>query len=268
MGIIRLDICNLIAAVEIPNRLTFYKTIQSRYRKFHCLPDVKHEDIFLSLQVKPFGNNYKPGISSFNKGWNIRGQGFDCMMSCDNGRFRVTGCVWGSIYSFDTLLRLVLLQALSLKNGFLVHACGLGIGNNGYLLPGASGRGKTTLARKSPQSSILSDELVCVRLIKGKPMILSTPFWGEFRAPSKPFGKPLRRIYFLHKGSRLKVTELSKGDAIKTMLKLILFFSDATESTESLLKTARQCIMKIPCYNIWLAKKSSYESIKRVISGE
>ncbi|MBI4834758.1 MAG: hypothetical protein HY811_08080 [Planctomycetes bacterium] len=268
MGIIRLNICNLIATAEIPNESRLAKTIRERYSNFHLTCATTRADIVISCLVKSSGNSYRPAILPSGTGWDIRGPGISCQMSRANGRFYVKGEVRGNIYSFDTLLRLALLQVLNLKNGFLIHALGLGIGNNGYLLPGESGRGKTTLAKKSPQSVVLSDELVCMRIMNGKPIILSTPFWGEFRAPGEPFGKPLKGIYFLHKSNIIKVEKLPKGDAVKEMLKLVLFFSRDKLSTERLLKTVRQCIMETPCYNIWLAKKSSYESIKRVISGK
>jgi alpha-D-ribose 1-methylphosphonate 5-triphosphate synthase subunit PhnL len=68
---------------------------------------------------------------------------------------------------------------LLLEDGFLVHACGLAIDNHGVLAIGRSGSGKSTLARMFPPDSVLSDELVALRMLDGKPTLCSTPFAGE-----------------------------------------------------------------------------------------
>jgi len=69
--------------------------------------------------------------------------------------------------TLDSLLRVALTLALLPSRGLLVHAASLARGGRGYLFPGVSGAGKTTLTRLSAGATPLSDELSIVTLGDG-----------------------------------------------------------------------------------------------------
>ena len=174
-----------------------------------------------------------------------------------------------NIYQFDTLLRLLYSHFLIKDGGFLIHACGINHKNNGYLFAGKSGSGKTTLARKSPFLNVLSDELVGLRLTGGKPLLMGTPFCGEFRKGGQPVSCVLNGIYFLNKDASPKLIPLPPSLALKKLFKLMLFFdkgSDSVINTQKLLRLAGRYLLNKKTYQINLAKKTSYKTILKMIS--
>src|SRR5439155_20978166 len=114
-------------------------------------------------------------------------------------------------------------------------ACGLKRGDDGMLLPGVSGAGKTTLARKvRAVEDILSDELVPIRrLADGSWRIYASPFWGEFgKGRGSLSACRLAGVGFLEKGDRLSVEPLAPGDAAQRLLETMLCFEQSGNAVE------------------------------------
>jgi hypothetical protein len=264
MAKITIILCDIVIAINLPQKSLLYKNILVRYKNFIILPK-KKENIFLNIKIANSYHNQTPRIDTLGKEVGIKGPGLKCVFQRKSNILSGKAEINDNIYSFDTLLRLILSQALLEKKGFLVHACGLSIGNKGMLLPGKSGRGKTTLSRKMPNNKIFSDELVCLRHYEKKPYLISTPFWGEFGTPGINFRQKLNGIYFLNKKSRNKISSMSKDEALKALLKLILFFSDNPTDIQILLKLSSECIMNTSCYRIYLTKKIDYAGLKKLI---
>lgn len=89
-----------------------------------------------------------------------------------------------------------------LGRGALVHALGLDLGGRGLLLPGSSGRGKSTLAGLFGLDEMLSDERpALVRGPDGRLEVHGTPWRGTARRIG-PGGAPLAAIVLLgpHEG--------------------------------------------------------------------
>ncbi|MBI4713275.1 MAG: hypothetical protein HY762_08270 [Planctomycetes bacterium] len=166
-----------------------------------------------------------------------------------------------NIYQLDSLLRKRYAEALLDRGGFMLHACGISEGRNGYLFAGQSGSGKTTLARKSSPGRVLSDELVAVRVKGNRVFISGTPFLGEFKDGGQPIEKPLRAIYFLSKGDSLKLSRISTSECLKRMLKLVFFFSKDAVDTGKLLKLLKTAVSNLTPYEIRLTRQASYKRI-------
>ncbi len=84
-----------------------------------------------------------------------------------------------------------------LRGGALVHACGLDLGGRGLLLPGSSGRGKSTLAAALPPELALSDERPALAPDPhGRPAVWGTP-WRGTAARARPGAAPLAGLAFL-----------------------------------------------------------------------
>lgn len=96
------------------------------------------------------------------------------------------------------LFHLLLISRLAQGYGVLIHACGIDDRGRGYLFPGSSSHGKTTMARIWRKNAvILNDERVVLRQNNGKLWIYGTPWHGEFNGIS-PGGVPLEKIFFLN----------------------------------------------------------------------
>lgn len=281
MHLINLSICNINVQTRLDSSKKFYPIIQDRYRNFLIPSDPsakaerrwagkKSVDVSLKLKtssVRPnngFSNN-QPVVLPDKNGWLIKDSGFHCKLSNKNGLLVGSGTLQEDIYTFDSLLRVLWTQVLLMKHGFLVHACGIRNGSEGYLFPGSSGRGKTTLARKAPRSNVFSDELVGIVVTNKRCLIMGTPFWGEFQQGGTPIIQSLKGTYFLEQSKYIKITEMSPQVAMRNLLKCVLFFSHAPTGIKKLLGLVKQCVSHIPNYKIHLSKKSHYNDIIKTI---
>jgi len=261
---INLSICDIIISIELPANSRLYLNVPARYKNFIASEKGK-SGIYLDIKIAGFSRSQIPGINTVKNETIIKGPGLRCILKRKKNAIYGKAIIRDNIYSFDTLLRLILSQTLLEKKGFLVHACGLYLENKGILLAGKSGSGKTTLSKKMPENKVLSDELVCIRHYGETPYLTATPFRGEFGTPGINFRQKLNAIYFLNKESRNRIKSIPKDVALKCLLKLILFFSDNPTDIQILLKSASKCIMHMPCYNIYLTKNIDYAGLRKLI---
>jgi hypothetical protein len=137
-----------------------------------------------------------------------------------------------SPFSLDCILRVLWATLLPSAGGMLVHSCGLRHAEVAVVFPGASGVGKTTLARKAPDADdVLSDELCVIRRADDGWRVHGTPFWGDFaRGGVSMRSWPLRTLAFLAQAPRdtVTMTPIVSGEA--TFRLLGCFLSFATDS--------------------------------------
>jgi hypothetical protein len=106
---------------------------------------------------------------------------------------------WEIPYPLDQLL---LVPALALRGGVLLHACGAVVSNRGLVFAGHSGDGKTTLAGllSSEGTELLSDERIAIRETERGFVACGTPWPGEGNVVSNA-AHPLAGMFVLRKGT-------------------------------------------------------------------
>lgn len=130
-------------------------------------------------------------------------------------------------YSLDCVLRIIYSVLLPREGGLLIHSCGLRHEAIGVVFPGASGLGKTTLARKAPDADdVLSDEMIAIRRTDDGWRIHGTPFWGDFaRGGISLRSWPLRTLAFLAQRERVVMSPVTSSEAALRLLGCTLSFT-------------------------------------------
>ena len=149
-------------------------------------------------------------------------------------------------FSLDCVLRVIWSVLLPREDALLVHSCGLRHAEIGVVFPGASGLGKTTLARKAPDADdVLSDEMIAIRRTPsdGGWRVHGTPFWGDFaRGGISMRSWPLRALAFLAQRDSVEMSPVTSSDAALRLLGCMLCFqTDRATIDRNLALVTRLC---------------------------
>jgi len=150
-------------------------------------------------------------------------------------------------YAIDSVLRIVHTLLLARQGGFLVHAASAIRGGRAYLFAGVSGAGKTTISRLAPpDATLLSDEISYVRREGSQYFAWGTPFAGELAKVGENQSAPLNTVFLLEKGSENRIEEVSTAEAIRSVLRNILFFADDRELVSLVFRSACEFVEQVP----------------------
>lgn len=136
------------------------------------------------------------------------------------GRIVLERSVFAGMKSVDPfehpLTELLLSQVLCNGTGCEVHACGVvSDDGRGFLLPGQSGAGKSTIARlfeAHPRFTVLSDERLVIRRSNDGFAMFGTPWHGD-GGMALPDHAALTHILFLSHGGENEISPISPGTA-------------------------------------------------------
>lgn len=117
----------------------------------------------------------------------------------------------------------ILLMQFMDGNGFTVHAAGAIHHGNGYVFAGPSGAGKSTISMllsNFEEFTLLSDDRIVIRQTDGKFSMYGTPWPGDagIAVNSKV---PLRKIFFLEKGKKNMLRELTPQEAFAKIMPVV-----------------------------------------------
>jgi energy-coupling factor transporter ATP-binding protein EcfA2 len=165
--------------------------------------------------------------------------------------------LWPSLYSFDAGLRVVLATCLTEKSGLLLHASAVVRDNSAHVFIGPSGSGKTTIARLSGAKTILSDEIVAIRTgPKRSVRVYGTPFWGEMgKGPYCAKSYAARSMFFLKKAGMLRTRRISRGNAVRALLRCVCLFGKEAGAVQTSLDTCSRVVSMVDCKELYFQKK-------------
>jgi hypothetical protein len=160
-----------------------------------------------------------------------------------HGRVRQTA----NPYALDSVLRILHSLVLSARGGFLLHAASGICDGRAYLFSGVSGAGKTTMTRLAPSDiTLLTDEISYVRPTAAGYSAYGTPFSGELAKAGENTSAPIAALFFLEQGPENRVDELAPAEAVRRLMRNILFFAEDHDLVEKLLSTACDFVQKVP----------------------
>lgn len=150
----------------------------------------------------------------------------------------------------------ILMQALPRDQDALwLHASGVVLGGRGHVFFGASGAGKTTVARLAAgHADLLCDENLVLKLAPDGPELYSTPFWGHSTPPELIHRvnrhAPLAALYQLTHAPDFTVTRLNPGDAVTALLGTEKVATERVDSALAWLTVAGRLVERVPVYRL------------------
>jgi hypothetical protein len=154
-------------------------------------------------------------------------------------------------YSLDSVLRILHSLIVAERGGFLLHAASAVCDGRAYLFSGVSGAGKTTMTRLAPAYvTLLTDEISYVRPSADGYSAFGTPFAGELAKAGENCTAPVAALFFLEKGPENRVDELSPAEAVRRLMRNILFFAEDRDLVEKLLATACDFVARVPIHRL------------------
>lgn len=188
--------------------------------------------------------------------WLMRRGDFRAEWNIPTGRGRIRQTK--SPYSLDSVLRIVHTLLLARRGGFLLHASSAIRNGRAFLFSGASGAGKTTMARLAPpDAALLSDEISYVIRSQDSYFAVGTPFYGELARPGENRSAPIESVYLLAKGPKHAIEPIRGADAVRGLMSNILFFARDPEFVKPVFDSAFDFVSQVPVRRLTFAPDSS-----------
>jgi hypothetical protein len=150
-------------------------------------------------------------------------------------------------YAIDSVLRIVHTLILARQGGFLVHAASAVRSGRAFLFAGVSGAGKTTISRLAPpNATLLTDEVSYVRRDGTQYRACGTPFAGELAKVGENLSAPLETLFLLEKGPENRIDPVSASEAIRLLMRNILFFANDADLVSLVFQSACEFVERIP----------------------
>jgi hypothetical protein len=156
-----------------------------------------------------------------------------------------------SPYSIDSVLRITHTLLLARTGGFLLHASSAVRNGKAFLFSGLSEAGKTTIARLAPPDvALLTDEASYVRRLDDQYIAYGTPFAGDLGEPGKNVSAPIAGVYLLAKAKENRVVKIEPAEAVRRLLRNILFFAHDQELVRLVFESACAFVAAVPVYQL------------------
>jgi hypothetical protein len=190
----------------------------------------------------------------------------------DAGRVEMAFAGIGGAQSFLRIACSVLLAPLG---GVLFHSSSVVRNDKAFLFVGESGAGKTTIARLSSPSLILSDEVSAI--VPAGPgmtdgyMCHATPFWGDLAdglddegrkvvLREQPAAAPLERIFFPRKDTRDAVIPVLPFATFLELTREAFAFGDDAPTMDAITATCQMLAERIPAFELHFRRSPEFWS--------
>jgi len=224
----------------------FRSMVRERYCSFLAGSADADFDFDIELLERPSENTDDDvQVQVRNDEWLMRRGDFDACWSTNSRRGTVRQA--NSSYATDSVLRIVHSIALAQRGGFLMHAASAIRNGKAFLFAGVSGAGKTTISRLAPTDCVLlSDEISYVRPHGKTYVAYGTPFSGELGKPGENRCAPVETVFLLEKGPSHHIEAVPDVDAVRRLLRNILFFAEDASLVHMVFQSACEFAQSVP----------------------
>ncbi len=163
------------------------------------------------------------------------------------------------VFAVESFLRICYSFLAVEHEGLLLHSAGVLRDGSGYIFPGQSGTGKSTIASlATDRETILSDEMVVVRKRAGDYTVYSTPFYGTNESMEQNTGGPLKAAFLPVKDDEVYLEETRPARALSKLLASVLFFGREPSLSQRLVDIATDLVAHVPFYEMHFRRDSSF----------
>jgi hypothetical protein len=211
-------------------------------------------------------NNYDnklayPRIEQLHdKSYNIIWSGLEATFNSETKQGKLV-CV--HLARLNSFLRItVSIVLLEQQQGFIVHASSLIRNSKGYVFPGKSGAGKTTITQLSSDSKLLTDEVSLVKKVNGEFKAYGTPFYGEFVKSGENISSSLNKIIFPIKDKENILNKIGPFQALELLLPNVICYYDNPELKKKLFELCFEFVNTVPTFELhFLPEPTFWRSI-------
>lgn len=243
----------------------FRALLERRYGEF--LREPRTEDYSLEVELQPEDGPVTPEeelrVRRKDEQWQLLRGDFRAQWDPQVGRGTVLQTL--SPFAIDSVLRIVHSLIQAPRGGFLLHGASAIRNGRAFLFSGVSGAGKTTISRLAPpDATILTDEISYIRKAdpprSGDPArneapnsasntgyeACGTPFAGELARIGANRRAPIAHLFFLAQGPENRIDPIPTPDALRMLLRNILFFADDSTLVEMVFRSACEFLNSVP----------------------
>jgi hypothetical protein len=154
-------------------------------------------------------------------------------------------------YAIDSVLRIIHTLIQASRGGFLLHAASAIRDHRAFLFSGVSGAGKTTISRLAPPDvTLLTDEISYLGKDRCGYRACGTPFAGELGRIGENVSAPVAALFFLAKGPKNRIDAVGKAEAIRLLLRNILFFAEDADLVRLVFQSACEFVDQVPVHRL------------------
>jgi hypothetical protein len=162
----------------------------------------------------------------------------------------------------DYVVRAALALLAFEAGGLLFHATGLVEHDRGFAFFGPSGSGKTTVARLSPQATVLNDDLIVLWPQADRWLMFATPFgnpvqWSSNRSPHAPLTALLRLVQDQH----VLLDSLPTAEAAAEIIASSPIVSTDPDRATALIERAARLVHSVPAQQLHFRPDASFWAI-------
>lgn len=206
-------------------------------------------DVDITRRERPISKKEELEVWRDGRIWRLERGDFQAEWDPQARRGRMLSAL--SPYGVDSVLRIVHTLIQAGEGGFLLHGASAIRNGRAFLFSGVSGAGKTTISSLAPKDAILlTDEISYVRRDGESYRACGTPFAGELARLGENASAPITRLYFLAKGPDNRIDPIDPADALRMLLRNVLFFADDAGLVEMVFRSAFEFLARVPAFRL------------------
>ncbi|RDI45727.1 hypothetical protein [Falsibacillus pallidus] len=144
------------------------------------------------------------------------------------------------------------------KWGLLIHSSCVIDNGAAHIFAGPSGSGKSTAAILSHPREILSDEAAILKISENGVQVYNSPFRSEIDSRDVLATCQLRSIQMLIQAEVNERKQLSKSDALLSLIDKVFYWPYSSQETETILKLLEKVVRKVPVYQLYFQKNDTF----------